>query len=117
MRLAFKPDYSRKLNKGSVRRTLTVEGKTFTLLARFQNDPKRSREYDLHGPDVALHVDKGRSWRAGWGTFSSSGFDLNITTDSSDRNLIRDEVSLGRGMAIHTAEAKAKAIIRKVLGN
>jgi|DEB0MinimDraft_6_1074348.scaffolds.fasta_scaffold56300_2 hypothetical protein len=113
-RLTFKPDYSKKLNKGYARRTVTVDGKTFTLIASHQDWPKRWREYRLEGPDVALHSEKGRSWRAG--SFSLDR-GLDITTACADANLIRDEVRLGRGMAIHTAEAKAKKIIRKALAN
>lgn len=113
MRLIFKPDYSKKLNKGCARRTVTVDGKTFTLIATHQDWPKRWREYRLEGPDVALHSEKGRSWRAGSFSFDRG---LNLTTACTDANLIRDEVGLGRGMAIHTAEAKAKVIIRKALG-
>ena len=113
MRLTFKIDASKKLPKGCIHKTVTVNGKTFLLIGKHLNWDKRSHEYTLKGPDVALYVTKGRSWRAG--SFGPGGF--SITTECTDANLIRDEVSLGRGMATHTAETKAKAIIRKVLAS
>ena len=108
MRINFKPDYSKKVRAGWTFKTATVDGKTFRLIARYQDRPKR---YRLEGPDVALYVTKGRSWHAG--SFGPGGF--NVTMECSDATLIRDKVSLTRGVAIHTAEAKAKAIIRLVL--
>ena len=113
VRLTFKIDTSKKLPEGCVRKTVTVDGMTFTLIGKHLHWDKRSREYMLTGPDVALHVTKGRSWRAG--SFGLDG--ISITGGCTDANLIRDEVSLGRGMAMHTAETKAKAIIRKVLAS
>ncbi len=108
MRLTFTTDYSKKLNPGYVRKNVTVEGKTFTLIGSYQNDAKRWRQYTLKGPGVHLVTD-------GVGVSYSTTL-LGGGPASSSSNAVPDEVWVGRGMAIHTAEAKAKKIVRKALG-
>ena len=109
MRLTFTTDYSKKLNPGYVRKNVTVDGKTFTLIASHQDGSKRWRTYTLKGPGVHLHTD-------GVGVLYSTALFGGGPTSSSS-TAVPDEVGLGRGMMIHTAESKAKAVIRKVLGS
>lgn len=107
MRLTFKLDSSKKLNKGYLRKTVTVEGKTFTLIGSGQDADKSARWYTLKGPGVHLHTD-------GVGVLYSTS--LMGGSAASSSTAVADEVSLGRNMTFFTAEAKAKKVIRKALG-
>lgn len=107
MQINFKTDHSKKLNKGYLRKTVTVDGKTFTLIGSGQDSDVSVRWYTLKGPGVHLHTD-------GVGVLYNTSLMGGPAASSS--TAVADEVSLGRGMAIHTAEAKAKKIIRLALG-
>lgn len=107
MRLTFTADRSRKLNKGYLRKTVTVDGTTFTLIGSGQDSHKSVRQYTLKGPGVHLHTD-------GVGVLYNTSLMGGPAASSS--TAVPDEVSLGRNMAFHTAETKAKRIIRRALG-
>jgi hypothetical protein len=108
MRINFTIDTT-PLNAGWRRKTAIVDGHTFTLIGSGQSGHKSQRSYTLEGPGVHLHTD-------GHGVLRSTSFPTLDGAAPAASRVLPNEVTLGSNMEFHTAEVKAKKIIRRVLG-
>lgn len=108
MRINFTYDAT-PMNAGWRRKTATVNGHTFTLIGSAQDSHKSQRSYRLLGPGVHRHTN-------GKGVLRSTSLPTLDGAAAAASRVVPDEVTLGSNMEFHTAEAKAKQVIRRALG-